>query len=55
MDLVYECFSKLGLRYLCVSKNGKYAGMVCMTQVEHEVQANVETLDTQEEFRQVHA
>ncbi|SPN98390.1 related to CLC chloride channel protein [Cephalotrichum gorgonifer] len=27
MDLVYECFSKLGLRYICVLKNGKYAGM----------------------------
>lgn len=28
MDLVYECFSKLGLRYICVTKNGRYAGMV---------------------------
>ncbi|KAL2753609.1 hypothetical protein ACRALDRAFT_1044118 [Sodiomyces alcalophilus JCM 7366] len=28
MDLVYECFSKLGLRYVCVLKNGRYAGMV---------------------------
>ncbi|KAH7002001.1 chloride channel [Ilyonectria destructans] len=27
MDLVYEVFSKLGLRYICVSKDGKYAGM----------------------------
>jgi len=28
MDLVFECFVKLGLRYLCVSKEGRYAGMV---------------------------
>ncbi|ROT40364.1 hypothetical protein SODALDRAFT_321732 [Sodiomyces alkalinus F11] len=28
MDLVYECFSKLGLRYICVLKDGRYAGMV---------------------------
>lgn len=28
MDLVYECFAKLGLRYICVLKNGNYAGMV---------------------------
>nr|XP_036584710.1 voltage gated chloride channel [Colletotrichum truncatum]KAF6794360.1 voltage gated chloride channel [Colletotrichum truncatum] len=28
MDLVYECFVKLGLRYICVLKNGRYAGMV---------------------------
>ncbi|CAI4211509.1 unnamed protein product [Parascedosporium putredinis] len=27
MDLVYECFSKLGLRYICVVRDGKYAGM----------------------------
>ncbi|PHH79038.1 hypothetical protein CDD80_5752 [Ophiocordyceps camponoti-rufipedis] len=27
MDLVYECFVKLGLRYICVLKDGKYAGM----------------------------
>ncbi|KAI8634820.1 voltage-gated chloride channel-like protein [Xylariaceae sp. FL1651] len=27
MDLVYECFAKLGLRYICVLKNGRYAGM----------------------------
>ncbi|KEZ44818.1 Uncharacterized protein SAPIO_CDS2934 [Scedosporium apiospermum] len=27
MDLVYECFSKLGLRYICVLRDGKYAGM----------------------------
>ncbi|KAL2889899.1 H+/Cl- exchange transporter 3 [Ceratocystis lukuohia] len=28
MDLVYECFVKLGLRYICVLKDGHYAGMV---------------------------
>ncbi|TEA21166.1 H(+)/Cl(-) exchange transporter 5 [Colletotrichum sidae] len=28
MDLVYECYVKLGLRYVCVLKNGRYAGMV---------------------------
>lgn len=28
MDLVYECFAKLGLRYICVLKHGRYAGMV---------------------------
>lgn len=36
MDLVYECFVKLGLRYICVLRDGKYAGMVrlflCMIQ-----------------------
>ena len=28
MDLVFQCFVKLGLRYICVSRDGKYAGMV---------------------------
>lgn len=28
MDLVYECFVKLGLRYICILKDGRYAGMV---------------------------
>ncbi|KAF8534785.1 chloride channel [Trichophaea hybrida] len=28
MDLVWECFAKLGLRYLCVLRNGKFAGVV---------------------------
>ncbi|OQE19659.1 hypothetical protein PENFLA_c018G09970 [Penicillium flavigenum] len=28
IDLVYQCFAKLGLRYLCVTQNGKYAGLV---------------------------
>jgi chloride channel 3/4/5 len=30
MDLVYECFVKLGLRYICVLKDGKYAGLVSL-------------------------
>ncbi len=30
MDLVYECFVKLGLRYICVTRNGRYAGMVSL-------------------------
>ena len=28
MDLVFQCFVKLGLRYVCVLKDGMYAGMV---------------------------
>jgi chloride channel 3/4/5 len=28
MDLVYEAFVKLGLRYICVLRDGRYAGMV---------------------------
>lgn len=28
MDLVYECFVKLGLRYICILRDGKYAGIV---------------------------
>jgi chloride channel 3/4/5 len=28
MDLVYECFVKLGLRYVCATRDGEYAGMV---------------------------
>ncbi|KAF2180807.1 hypothetical protein K469DRAFT_591628 [Zopfia rhizophila CBS 207.26] len=28
MDLVYECFVKLGLRYICVLRDGKYSGLV---------------------------
>ncbi|KAI1200460.1 chloride channel [Nemania serpens] len=27
LELVHECFAKLGLRYICVLKNGRYAGM----------------------------
>lgn len=28
MDLVYECFVKLGLRFICVLREGKFAGLV---------------------------
>ena len=28
MDLVFECFVKLGLRYICVSREGKFGGLV---------------------------
>lgn len=28
MDLVYECFVKLGLRFICVQRDGRYAGLV---------------------------
>jgi len=28
MDLVYECFVKLGLRYVCVMKEGQFAGLI---------------------------
>ncbi|PWW79535.1 hypothetical protein C7212DRAFT_275756 [Tuber magnatum] len=28
MDLVYECFAKLGLRYMCVLRDGQFAGVV---------------------------
>ncbi|KAL1305871.1 hypothetical protein AAFC00_004021 [Neodothiora populina] len=28
MELVYECFSKLGLRYICVLKQGRFVGLV---------------------------
>ncbi|KAL4878988.1 chloride channel [Aspergillus karnatakaensis] len=28
IDLVYQCFVKLGLRYLCVLQDGQYAGLV---------------------------
>ena len=28
MNLVYQCFVKLGLRFICVLKDGRYAGLV---------------------------
>ncbi|KAL1957195.1 hypothetical protein VTO42DRAFT_6229 [Malbranchea cinnamomea] len=28
INLVYQCFVKLGLRYICVLRDGKYAGLV---------------------------
>lgn len=29
LDLVYECFVKLGLRYICVLRDGKFVAVVC--------------------------
>lgn len=31
MDLVYECFVKLGLRYVCVNRDGRFAGLVSLS------------------------
>ena len=28
IDVVFQCFTKLGLRYLCVLQNGQYVGLV---------------------------
>ncbi|KAK3176919.1 hypothetical protein OEA41_008245 [Lepraria neglecta] len=28
MDLVFQCFVKLGLRYICVLRDGQYAGLI---------------------------
>ncbi|MCJ1267039.1 hypothetical protein MMC22_006924 [Lobaria immixta] len=28
MDLVFQCFVKLGLRYMCVLRDGQYAGLI---------------------------
>jgi chloride channel 3/4/5 len=33
MDLVYECFVKLGLRYICALRDGRYAGLVSCSSV----------------------
>lgn len=30
MELVYECFAKLGLRYMCVLRDGQFDGVVCI-------------------------
>lgn len=35
MDLVYECFAKLGLRYICALREGCYAGMVSLYAYHH--------------------
>ena len=40
MDLVYECFVKLGLRYICVTKEGRFAGLVKCLIVSHRLEAN---------------
>lgn len=59
MDLVYECFVKLGLRYICVLRDGKYAGMVrisllCSIELGVAVKADFKETDTQEDFCQVY-
>jgi len=28
IDLVHQCFVKLGLRYICVLRDGQYAGLI---------------------------
>ena len=59
LDLVYECFAKLGLRYICVVKDGKYAGMVSFwvdsSLRKSLIQMLTNHLDTQEDVCQVHA
>ena len=35
MDLAYECFVKLGLRYICVLRDGKFAGLVRRSPTAH--------------------
>lgn len=42
MDLVYECFVKLGLRYICVTKEGRFAGVVsALTRISRRQYANI--------------
>jgi chloride channel 3/4/5 len=49
IDLVYECFAKLGLRYICVLKNGRYAGMVSLAlSLSETLLTSVDYPDTQE-------
>jgi hypothetical protein len=55
MDLVYECFVKLGLRYVCVTKDGRYAGLVSflvLSQFRNQIN---DITDTQEDICKVHA
>lgn len=61
MDLVYECFVKLGLRYVCITREGRFAGMVRPFPLHlssHRsfpiAQSNVET-DPQKDICKVHA
>ncbi|KAK3391686.1 hypothetical protein B0T20DRAFT_421947 [Sordaria brevicollis] len=60
MDLVYELFVKLGLRYICILRDGKYAGMVSSYPLTPAflpgfVANEVSQTDTQKDVRQVHA
>lgn len=44
MDLVYECFVKLGLRFICAVREGKYAGMAsCFANSTFANEANIYT------------
>lgn len=55
MDLVYECFVKLGLRYVCVTKEGRYAGMVSDSPLPSLLLSNSNILDTQEDICKIYA
>lgn len=63
IDLAYECFVKLGLRYICVLRDGKYAGMVSNTQYPINIlnlpckqpsAKHICAVDPQKDIRQVH-
>jgi chloride channel 3/4/5 len=54
MDLVYECFVKLGLRYICVLRDGKYAGLVSHLMLLVLVLRLTTLADSQEDLCQVH-
>lgn len=57
LDLVYELFVKLGLRYICVLRDGRYAGMVGRpSYLTRYCEKPLLTIapDTQEELCQVH-
>jgi chloride channel 3/4/5 len=54
MDLVYECFVKLGLRYICVLRDGKYAGLVSQVPTFSLATPTNRNVGTQEVFRQVY-
>lgn len=54
MDLVYECFVKLGLRYICVLRDGRYAGMVSWPILVSGKLVNMTGTDAQKDVRQVY-
>lgn len=59
IDLAYECFVKLGLRYICVLRDGKYAGMVSYNPksiISGQRSSNHGcTIDSQKDIRQVYS
>lgn len=55
MDLVYECFVKLGLRYICVTKDGRFAGVVSLVAKSSRLQYADALLDTQKDIREIYA